>query len=70
MINVISQTTAERKQETRELFQECKPLLDEGLHLTTAVKKVKGLNHTTFCNNAWFKELKEYAKQQGYPIRK
>ena len=48
MITVISQTTAERNQETQELFQECKPLLDEGLTIGQAVKKVLGLKHNTF----------------------
>jgi len=64
MITVISQTTAERNQETQELFQECKPLLDEGLTIGQAVKKVLGLKHNTFYNQAWFKEVKNYAKQQ------
>ena len=64
MIKVISQTTAERNQETQELFQECKPLLDKGFTIGQAVKKVLGLKHNNFYNRAWFKEVKNYAKQQ------
>ena len=30
MITVVTQTTAERNQETRELFNAIKPLLDDG----------------------------------------
>lgn len=67
MIRVISQTTAERNQETRELFNEVKPLMDkEDLTLGQAVKRIKQIPNTNFYNQAWFKELKNYAKTQGY----
>ena len=70
MIKVISQSTAEREQETKQLFHEIKPLLDQGKPLTTAVREHKGLTHNSFCNNSWFKELKAYALTQGYGVRK
>ena len=65
-ITVIEQTTEERKNETEELFLECKPYLDKGYPLAKAVQKVKNSNHSFFYRQAWFKELREYARSKGY----
>lgn len=65
MIKVIQQSTAERKQETIELFQKIKPLLDKGYSFTKAITKVTDLNVTNY-RNGWFKDLIDYAKTQGY----
>ena len=65
-ITVISQTTTERQQETIELFQKCKPYLDKGETLSNAVQKVLQRHHNRFYNQAWYKELREYAYSQGY----
>ena len=68
MIKVISQTTAERDQETMELFHECKPYLDNGYSLSHAVMEIKGIKHG-FQGRKWFKELRKYAKKEGYDGR-
>ena len=65
-ITVIEQTTAERKKETVTIFNEIKPLLDNGVPFYKAVKSVKNLKHDGFLRQAWYKELKQYAKTQGY----
>ena len=64
-INVISQTTAERQQETAELFEQCRPYLEKGMSLRKAVHQ--GTNRkVSNTKNGWFAELKEYAETQGY----
>lgn len=69
-MKIISQNTAERKQETIELFHKCKPYLDKGMRLSKAVQKVKKTTHSSFYTKTWYKELKEYAEQQGYAGRR
>ena len=64
-INIISQTTSEREQETRELFDQCRPLLDKGCGLYTAVKTVTGKQPTNK-KNGWYRDLIDYAAKQGY----
>ena len=64
-IKVISQTTEERRQETRELFEKCKPLLDQGYSLNKAAWEVRGTKpHNP--RGGWFRELIDYAETQGY----
>lgn len=65
-INVISQTTAEREQETVDLFNKVKPLLDEGCGLSKAVRQVTDVRTSHFQSRRWYKDLKNYAKAQGY----
>lgn len=65
-ITVISQNTQERENETKQLFEKCKPYLDRGETLSNAVQKVENRKHNKFNNQAWFKELRKYAYQQGY----
>ena len=69
-IKVIERTTAERRQDTIDLFNKCEPLLQKGVPLTKAVKEVKGLSHTGFQSLAWYKELKKYAIDKGYYMRR
>lgn len=69
-INVISQNTAEREQETKELFEAIKPRLDEGVALSTATMEHMHLNDRGFCNRRWYKDLMAYAVSQGYRKRR
>lgn len=65
-IKVISQTTEERNKETKELFLKCKPYLDKGHSLTKATQIVLGVNHQSYTQRHWYKELRNYAESQGY----
>ena len=72
-ITVITQTTAERNQETKELFEQIKPLLDEGYSYMTACIMVGKANkklRNRYYSYGWFKDLKAYGKTQGYPYDK
>jgi|GEM_PF-3983309 len=69
-IKVVCQSTAEREQETRELFEACVPYLDKGIGLVNAIMIVKDIPYRHFYNMAWYKEVKAYAESQGYETRK
>lgn len=68
MIKVISQTTKERETETWELFEEVKPLLDKGYLLKEAVAEIKDINHFSFQQRSWYKELRNVAINEGYDV--
>ncbi len=70
MITVISQTTAEQKKETQQLFKQIQPLLDDGYGYMSALIKIGKVHNNTKNSNyryRWFRELKEYGETQGYP---
>ena len=70
MITVISQTTEERNQETRLLFNQIRPYLDKGYNYTSALKRIGRLGtHHKVYQTAWFRDLKEYGATQGYPYK-
>ena len=72
MITVIEQTTAERQEETKQLFEQIKPLLDEGYSYMTACIMVGRCNketRTVHYSRSWFSDLKEYGKSQGYDYK-
>lgn len=70
-ITVISQTTAERKQETIELFNKIKPILDKGGIYSRACKEVLGLTYAPSCINGltWFRDVVAYGESQGYRFK-
>ncbi|MBQ6351114.1 MAG: hypothetical protein IJI42_09325 [Methanobrevibacter sp.] len=73
MITVITQSTSERLEETRQLFQQIKPFLDEGLSFNKAFLRAglfssKYKDHISWCNYGWSREVVEYAKKQGYGV--
>ena len=69
-MRVIERTTSDLERETVELYQQCKPLLDDGVTLEKAVKQVRGIRQSSnIGNNAWYKQFRDYAIKQGY-VRK
>ena len=70
-MKVIERTSKEMDAETVELFNQCKPLLDEGYGFHSAIRHVKGMNKScNFSSLSWYKRFREYAKSQGYqPLR-
>ena len=70
-ITVIEQTTAERRQETINLFNQIKPLLDDGYGYMSACVKIgkvpdNGRQKSGYYMHGWFKDLKAYGESQGY----
>ena len=63
-IKVITQTTTERKAETRRLYEACLPYLEQGYSIFKAAWKVTGTK--PHCRVAWYRDLREYAKTQEY----
>jgi len=68
-ITVIEQTTEERNQETRTLFETIKPYLDEGYGYRAALNKAGRIQNGSggYYRQAWFRELITYGETQGYP---
>ena len=68
-ITVISQTTAERNEETRQLFNSIRPYLDEGHTYRSALYEIGRIptKRAGYYHQAWFRELVEYGGTQGYP---
>ena len=64
-INVIQQTTAERKQETIKLYNTIKPAWDNGTSIYTAVITLTDKKPYN-AKNGWYRDLIEYAKSQGF----
>ena len=71
-ITVISQTTAERRQETIDLFEKCQPYLDKGYNYRQALQETGKVSRRSggYYTQAWFRELIEYGETQGYPYYK
>ena len=70
MITVIEQSTSERQAETRELFEQIQPLLDEGygyMSACVAVGRCKAPLKNNYYTGGWFRDLKTYGESQGYP---
>ena len=68
MITVIEQSTTERDNETRVLFQKIQPHLDEGFTYKQSLVKVGEIKENTRLNsrNGWFYHLIKYGESQGY----
>ena len=66
-MRIIEQSDEDIDRRTRELFQEMKPLLDEGYTFTSALKMVKSSCNT---NTNWYREIRDYVLSQGYVISK
>ena len=73
MITVVEQTTNERREEARQLFEQIKPYLDEGYSYMNAcvlVGRCKVNLRNQYYKYGWFKDLKEYGEAMGYPYIK
>ena len=72
MITVVEQSTAERNNEIEMLFEEIKPLLDNGYSFKLALQEIGRIkeNHNISVRNGWLKHLIDYAKTQGYDYNK
>ena len=68
-IKVIEQTTAERRQETVDIFNKVQPYLDRGYSLRQAVLRCTDRNITNV-KNGWYRDLIEYCESQGYEYHK
>lgn len=66
-MKVIETSTAERRQETRELFDKVKPFLDDGLSYDKALKQA-GIMGTglSWRQRAYTRDVVELAKEHGY----
>ena len=49
-----------------ELFQQMKPLLDQGYNYIEAYSKITGISKRNLQRTAQFKHLKKYGETQGY----
>lgn len=68
MITIIEQTTSEREQETRELFESIRPYLDKGYNYRRALILIGRISENTKLNNrnGWFRDLTQYGASRGY----
>ena len=64
-MKIIELSTAEREQETRELFLQCKPYLDKGYGLYSSIRLATD-RVAINSNSGWYRDLIDYCKSQGY----
>ena len=65
-MTIIESREADIQRETRELYQQIKPYLDDGKSFTYALHQIgKGIN----VKSGWYKRLREYTISQGYTMR-
>lgn len=67
-MRIIERTTEDLQQETIELFNEIKPLLDQGESYHSAIKKIKKLTSPN-SKLGWYQRLIQYGETQGYPYK-
>ena len=73
MITVIEQSSKEREEETRQLFETIRPLLDNGYSYMGALVKIGRVPRevrSPYYSHSWYRDLKEYGESQGYNYRK
>ena len=64
-MRVVERDMEERRLETKNLFNQVKPLLEKGYSYNLAVKKVRNTNSLN-TGSGWFKELVESGESKGY----
>lgn len=66
-ITIITQTTAERRQETIDLFNQIRPYLDKNYTYSHAIRIVKNLPpRANRYSQAWYRDVVAYGESQGY----
>ena len=66
MIGVIERSAADVDKETKELFQQIEPLIQQGHSICNAVKTIKNMSSVN-TKLGWYRRIKEYTISQGYP---
>ena len=67
-IKVICQSTSEQNEETIQLFNQIRPLLNKGYSYHRAVKEVcNSPPNSNIAYYSWYKRLLRYGETQGYP---
>ena len=66
MNGVIERTSDDMDSETIELFNEIKPLIEDGYSICRAVKTVKGVTSVN-TKLTWYQKVKQYCIDNGYP---
>lgn len=72
-ITVIEQSTSERNEETVSLFNQIKPLLDNGFSYMGAcihIGRVPLKTRNSYYKKQWFRDLREYGESMGYDYQK
>ena len=68
-IKVIEQSTSERKEEIKQIFERMKPLLDNGGNFYQSALEVTGRKSVGTRSRGWYRDLTDYAKSQGYDYK-
>ena len=66
MNGVIERTSTDMDCETVELFNQIKPLIEDGYSICRAVKTVKNLTSVN-TNLGWYQRVRQYCIDEGYP---
>lgn len=66
MNGVIERSDKDMDNETIQLFQQIKPLIDNGYSICNAVKTVKGINSVN-THLGWYQRVRQHCIEQGYP---
>ena len=72
-ITVIEQSTSERNEETVNLWETIRPLLDKGYSYMGAcihIGKVPPNTRNSYYKKQWFRDLREYGESMGYDYQK
>lgn len=67
MITVTGESTSERKEKARRIFEDIRPLLDEGYSYGQALMEKGYFKYSQSAKHfGWSREVVEYGESQGY----